>query len=139
MPRGAKARDVLTRIVERCAYEGACLVYQRRPSKDGYAQVRYGMARPHVHRVVWEECFGPIPEGNEIHHVCGNPRCVLPDHLESLTAAEHRVRHGKLAEREHGTPTMYTHGKCRCSVCREAWAAGARKGRLRKRSQEVLF
>lgn len=43
-----------------------------------------------VYRSFYVYFDGPIPEGKEIHHKCGNGRCVNPDHLQSLTRKEHR-------------------------------------------------
>ena len=34
-----------------------------------------------VHRLVWEEVRGPIPEGMSILHRCDNPPCINIDHL----------------------------------------------------------
>jgi HNH endonuclease len=38
-----------------------------------------------AHRVVYETLVGPIPDGLVIDHLCRNPRCVRPDHMEPVT------------------------------------------------------
>ncbi len=45
-----------------------------------------------AHRRMYEAEHGPIPEGKECHHVCGNKGCVNPDHLEIVTRQEHYDR-----------------------------------------------
>jgi hypothetical protein len=35
---------------------------------------------------------GDIEDGHEIDHLCRNPRCVNPDHLEPVTKDENRQR-----------------------------------------------
>lgn len=37
--------------------------------------------------------FGPVKEGNHVHHKCHTPRCVNPSHLEELTPAQHIAAH----------------------------------------------
>lgn len=52
-----------------------------------------------VHRLAYEEVYGPIPEGLVIDHVkarrCRHKTCINPDHLEPVTVAENN-RRGKL-------------------------------------------
>lgn len=43
--------------------------------------------------LVWEAANGPVPDGLSLHHLCENPACVRPDHLEPITQAEHARQH----------------------------------------------
>ena len=42
-----------------------------------------------VHRVVWEEHYGKIPKGMEIHHINGNKTDNRIDNLELIIHKEH--------------------------------------------------
>lgn len=46
-----------------------------------------------AHRWLWVQLFGPIPDGLVINHLCSNPSCVNPHHLECVTQADN-VRYG---------------------------------------------
>ena len=45
-----------------------------------------------AHRVSYEFLRGPIPQGLELDHLCRNPSCVNPDHLEAVTHQENCAR-----------------------------------------------
>ena len=54
-----------------------------------------------AHRVIWEEAYGPIPAGYDIHHKDNNPHNNSLDNLMCMTHAEHLALHAK--QREAGT------------------------------------
>jgi hypothetical protein len=64
----------------------------------GYVTARgYGRAQVKarfypIHRLVWMELRGPIPDGLELDHLCRNRICVNPAHLEPVTNRENNLR-----------------------------------------------
>ncbi len=47
-----------------------------------------------AHRVTYRILVGEIPAGLEIDHLCRNPGCVNPDHLEPVTHSVNQQRAG---------------------------------------------
>lgn len=95
------ARDPWDRLLDRCVWVGGCLIFQGKKAGRG----RYGQFRPgtrstdplvYVHRWVYEQTVGPIPEGYEIDHVakrgCTSTACINPEHLEPVTHGTNRAR-----------------------------------------------
>jgi hypothetical protein len=79
--------------------ERGCWVWQRARTRKGYGQkVLPGQIVIRAHRWYYEQAWGPIPEGLQLDHLCRNPPCVNPDHLEVVTNQEnvHRGRSTKL-------------------------------------------
>lgn len=56
---------------------------------DGYGKfkVRAGFQQA-AHRTSYELFVGPIPDGLQLDHLCRNPGCVNPEHLEPVTCEE---------------------------------------------------
>lgn len=53
---------------------------------------RAGEGNRYAHRVAYELLVGEIPDGLTIDHLCKNPLCVNPDHLEAVTHAANIMR-----------------------------------------------
>jgi hypothetical protein len=58
----------------------------------GYGQFRIGDKQYCAHRLAWKWLVGPIPGGLTIDHLCRNPVCVNPLHLEVVTVRVNVLR-----------------------------------------------
>lgn len=81
------------------ALENGCWEWTGTRNEKGYGlvQIRGGRNR-RVHRVIYELLIGPIPTPLIPDHVCTNPWCANPLHLEPVTVAEN-TRRGYAARR----------------------------------------
>lgn len=72
-------------------------------TRDGQGYGRFGSKRVFsshfAHRIAYILKRGPIPDGLEIDHLCRNPGCVNPDHLEAVTHRVNLLRGTGLAAR----------------------------------------
>lgn len=85
-------------IEEDRGYDTPCWIWQGSKTKAGYgvrsAIDARGKKRPHlVHKLNWEAQNGPVPEGEELHHLCEVTSCVNPDHVAPSLVRTHRSLH----------------------------------------------
>lgn len=74
-------------------YDGTrCLVWTGSTRAKGYGAHWHIDRRYASHRWLYERWVGPIPDGLVIDHLCRNPPCCNPAHLEPVTSAENTRR-----------------------------------------------
>jgi|SRR5690242_1350575 len=114
----------------------------------GYGKIFYNGRHVLAHRASYEMHIGPIPDGMVIDHLCRNPSCILPEHLEPVTPAEN-MRRGAASggvlrvpptHCKHGhefTPenTIIWSGRPNARKCRECGRAATRKWESRIRQE----
>lgn len=83
--------DLPERIRARVAPKGPCWEWSGAKTK-GYGHLSHRGRQVYAHRLVYELLVGPIPAGLEIDHLCRNPPCVNPSHLEPVTHRENLLR-----------------------------------------------
>jgi hypothetical protein len=70
-------------------------------TKGGYGHMRVGDKHPRTHRLAYELLVGPIPDGLEVDHLCGNRLCANPAHLEPVTRTENLRRTKAHLKQDH--------------------------------------
>ncbi len=121
--------------------EDACWEWTGAKSTAGYGQIRVGDPLVYAHRFSYEWIVGRIPEGLDIDHLCRNPGCVNPSHLEPVTRREN-VRRGiaGLAQKArthcpqgHPYDSKNTYIYRNNRQCRICGAAASRRCRAKRR------
>lgn len=102
----ANRSERLKRIHARLVVEQAthlvktpCWLWQGAIGAGGYGLVQTGRRSPagnrmpsYVHRVMYEDTIGPVPEGKVLDHLCRVRHCCNPEHLESVSERTNIVR-----------------------------------------------
>jgi hypothetical protein len=129
MPRHRPAEE---RFWEKVDARGDCWEWTGAATPTGYGTFFPTRTAPtRAYRYAWESLIGPIPAGMTLDHLCGNRRCVNPDHLRVATQRENALRghspaarnarkthcnhgHSLSADNLHMTPK----GRRECVACR---------------------
>ena len=69
-----------------------CWLWPRGCSGSGYGQFRLDGQHHYVHRLAYTLGVGLIPPGWPVDHLCNNPTCFNPEHLEAVTRSENERR-----------------------------------------------
>lgn len=111
------ARDAL---LERLDRTGDCWLWTGPVTTGGYGTLMWTVLAAYpirAHRAAYMLLVGPIPAGRHVHHLCKQPLCCNPDHLTTITPAQHARLHNPKRE----TPCIRNHAP--------NWRVGKRGGR----------
>jgi hypothetical protein len=109
-----------------------CWNWTGRLSTYGYGVVKVDGIAEGAHRFYYRSLVGPIPDGLVLDHLCRNPRCVNPAHVEPVTQAENLFRGESpthVANRTNvclqghpleGENVMCSNGRRTCRICARA-------------------
>lgn len=87
--------------------ETPCWLWVAAADPHGYG--RYGRPTRLAHRVSYESLVGSIKLPH-VDHLCRNPPCVNPEHLEPVTARENMIRgESPLADNARKTQCVWGH------------------------------
>ena len=101
-----------TRVEEKIDRSSSSTCWEWTAAKDpeGYGYVHFEGRSCKAHRVVYELLREPIPPGLVIDHLCRNPTCVNPAHMEAVTIRENTLRGvGPSAQRAARTECLNGH------------------------------
>lgn len=97
--RGPHARPWQIRIWDRVSVpsdQSQCWTWQGHLDQGGYGRLTmdggHRALKRRAHRCMYELLVGPIPDGLQLDHLCSNPSCVNPTHLEPVTNRENTIR-----------------------------------------------
>jgi hypothetical protein len=82
------------RFWEKVEKADGCWLWTGGLLKGGYGQYSLERKCRQAHRLSYEMLVGRIPAGMVIDHLCREPRCVNPEHLEVVTRGENVARGG---------------------------------------------
>ncbi len=73
--------------------DNGCWQWTRRLDKKGYGRFSFGPGdRTTSNRAAYILFKGPIPDDLDTDHICRNPTCVNPEHLEAVSHRENILR-----------------------------------------------
>jgi len=96
----------------------------------GYVRICFKRGRTQrqvlAHRLFYWKLVGPIADGLQIDHLCRNPSCMNPEHMEAVTQAENvsrgigvSVTNAKKVVCVRGHPLAPRTGQGRRKLCAE--------------------
>jgi predicted RNA-binding Zn-ribbon protein involved in translation (DUF1610 family) len=96
---------------------------------NGWGRKRRAPKAVRIHRLMYVTEVGPIKKGMVIDHLCNNPTCCNPQHLQQVTQQRNLIRATRTLPGRNASMTV-------CPRCGGAWRMQAcRDGYARRRCQ----
>lgn len=70
----------------------SCWEWAGGKNRQGYGRFTEMFGSRLAHRIAWSLLVGPIAPGMTLDHLCRNPGCVRPEHLEQVTPGVNVLR-----------------------------------------------
>ena len=122
--------ELLDRLLSYVDASGDCWLWTGLLDRSGYGLATVQRRHRPAHRALYELLVGPVDPVLTMDHLCRNPPCVNPDHLEPVTRGEN-VRRGMAGRLKHhckrGHPLsgrnllIQSSGRRWCRTCRAAF------------------
>lgn len=80
------------RFVSHIQKTDTCWLWMGARQPNGYGRVKVGRFLAMAHRVSYALANGDVGPGLVLDHLCRNPRCVNPAHLEAVTHRTNTIR-----------------------------------------------
>lgn len=145
--KGVTAAQRFYALVRVPSAPDGCLEWQGYRQALGYGRFRVAGQKVLAHRFAYELLVGPIPEGLSLDHLCRNPSCVNPMHLEPVTHQVNCLRGvSPFADNARKSACAKGHiydeantyvdtlGRRVCRVCRSEWQRKYVQKRKRQRA-----
>ena len=87
-----RRKPVLERFIQKVRKTPHCWHWLGSKSRKGYGRMKIAGKPVEAHRWSYEHFVGPFPLGTQTDHLCGNPGCVNPHHLEAVTSQTNTLR-----------------------------------------------
>lgn len=145
LPSATDAERVLFHAA--CDVTTRCWTWLGSRNSNGYGFLGGKRGPRFAHRVSYETFVGPIADGLQIDHLCRNPRCVNPEHLEAVTP-QINVRRGEspgaralrrthcLAGHDYATHGVVRVGRRICRTCRNEYLREYGRARRAARAEQ---
>lgn len=84
--------DPMSQFLRNTHKTETCWLWTGYVTPENRGVINFKEGKKFAYRLGYELLVGPIPEGLTLDHLCVNPRCVNPDHLEPVTGGENSLR-----------------------------------------------
>jgi hypothetical protein len=124
-----KAKTLLEKLEDKVLIGDGCWEWAASKNPAGYGILNRQDGSRLAHRIIYELLVGPVQSGCDLDHLCRNPACVNPGHLEAVSRQENIKRGLKGDLRTHcingheyttDTLRVTNRGKRECRVCSRA-------------------